>query len=468
MLKVLSIIGMQEMAIRRRLAVVLGCCIYLVAVAVYPTHAAEPALQIDFERPGLAVDWSAVKTIAASRVAVPEVPAEIDAGPAGMGLAVNADGGGLFLRAGKGPEDWTQCDGVSFWVHRSANEAKRRAKSAMEVQIYEKDGGARFWRKVELDHTGWKQVDVPLKWFRWSSGRVPRWERADRMGLWFRDDTEVVIDTIVVAGGQGGENGAARPAELSVDDIRKIAFPSTPADDVTVVANADVRLLTDAPDLDAKRLAAHLSDVADQVRKDLSLERPSIRPVLVVFATDDAYRAFPPRLAEQLNAASGVPTSSGYTLHGISTSSWSARWGTLRPVYTHEYVHGLIARSIGVANSGEWFQEGLASYYQVRFHPQESLGKIVRTGISQPTRHLPLPELCNGKPISGNRYWQALSLIGLLIQSEEHAPHLPKLLAAIGRSGATDLAPHLPTIFKTDWQQLTADWKQHCRETYGE
>jgi len=59
-------------------------------------------------------------------------------------------------------------------------------------------------------------------------------------------------------------------------------------------------------------------------------------------------------------------------------------------------------------------------------------------------------------------------LIGLLIQSEEHAPHLPKLLAAIGRSGATDLAPHLPTIFKTDWQQLTADWKQHCRETYGE
>ena len=48
------------------------------------------------------------------------------------------------------------------------------------------------------------------------------------------------------------------------------------------------------------------------------------------------------------------------TMHGISTSYWDPRFGTFRPVFTHEFVHSLLAHGAVLSNHSEWFHEGEA------------------------------------------------------------------------------------------------------------
>jgi hypothetical protein len=169
-----------------------------------------------------------------------------------MGLSVTTKGGrGLFLRAGKGPEQWTKCRHISFWIYPSPEETKRRE------------------------------------------------ERADRLGFWFRGAANVVIETLLVEG-----RDEAWPVGLTDDDVRTVVFPCIAAASVTVVANGHVRILTDAPGIDGKRLAVHLASVSKQVCADLSVTLPAPSPILVIFATDAAYRSSPARIAAKSSIGS--------------------------------------------------------------------------------------------------------------------------------------------------------------------
>ncbi|MEO1529162.1 MAG: hypothetical protein AAFX06_27390 [Planctomycetota bacterium] len=438
--------------------VVLAGCLLLAATS----FAQERSLEITFESGNLGERWSAIRKITASRVPAPALTDQKgEDAPAGKALAIqSAANSGLFLKQGKGPSDWTTCGEVSFWAYRSPEEVAKHAASTIELQIYEADPGARFWRKTTLDHTGWKRISVPLKWFRWGSGRIPRWSKADRMGFWFRDETQLVLDTVRVSAGSED-----RPAELSIEDLQSVAFPNASVDDITVIDSAEVLLLSDASKLDANKLVEHLAKVATTVREELALAKPAVKPVLIVFDTDAAYREFPPRLGEKLNSMADPPKSGGYALHGIASAAWSDQWGSLRPVYTHEFVHGLLARSSGIPNKQEWFQEGVANYYQIRFHPQDGLDKLILAGVRSPSGRSPLEELCSGRPISGTRYWQALTVVDFLRRDPRYSKHFPEMITEMGEKGTTDLTPFLAS-WKTSWEDLTAQWMEHCRKTY--
>ena len=425
--------------------------------------AQEPALEITFETGSLSDDWSAIKAISAARVSAPDVPANVQDGPAGKALAIKSAGNaGVFLKVGKGPSDWSQCSEISFWAYRSPEEAAKNATSTLEVQIYEKQPGARFWRKITLDHTGWKEINVPLKWCRWASGRIPRWSNADRMGIWLRDEANIVIDSLEVTKGAG-----ERPAELTVSDLRSLAFPNAADDEVTIIEGKEVVLLSNAPKLNAKQLDEHLSKVAAMVRQDLGLPRPVIKPVLIIFETETEYRDFPPRLGDKLNSIAERPGSGGYALHGVASAAWNEQFGTLRPVYTHEFVHSLLARSSGIPNKREWFQEGVANYYQIRFHPQQNLKQIVLAGIKDSSQQSKLNELCSGRPISTSRYWQALTVIDFLRRDPAYAERFPEMIAEMGQKGSTDLGPYLETYWKTNWQDFNDQWTAHCLKAFG-
>ncbi|MDQ3621808.1 MAG: hypothetical protein M3463_04865 [Verrucomicrobiota bacterium] len=164
------------------------------------------------------------------------------------------------------------------------------------------------------------------------------------------------------------------------------------------------------------------------MRTDLPfLEESSDLAPLLVFSSRDAYRAFPARLAAKLNAEATVPRAGGFTVFGIATSFWDPEQGSLRPVYTHEFVHALLSDRLRLDNRGEWLHEGLASRYQLRFHPQENFGAIVADGLAAASRRLPLERLCDGQPIPSNRYWQALTVAGMLLQQEKYAPRAGRL-----------------------------------------
>lgn len=418
--------------------------------------AAEAEVVFDFEQPGLGDSFSAAGKLSASRVALPKAELPDGGGPAGFGVELKSEGGGgLFSKPGKLPADLLKTAEVELWVFRSADEAKAHPTGVIEVQFLEAGRTARFFRKVELTHTGWKKFELPLRWFRWSGG-VPRWDRVDRLGLYFREPAAVRIDGIAL-----DRSADPRGALLSPADLLPLAFAGAKAGSVQQQVSEQRAILTNCPQFDVAAFDKHLAAVDAAVLADLPfLAAPSNRPTLLVFATEAEYRQFTPRLAERLNSRAESPRSGGYTLHGLATSYWLPDADRPRPVFTHEYVHSLLSLRAGLDNSGEWLQEGLANYYQLRFHPQD-LRAIVAAGLADANQRLPLEELASGKPVPSNRYWQAVTLIELLY-TDKYRGKLPKLFAALAAAGSTDLGPHLTPILGTDWAGLTADWRKHC------
>jgi hypothetical protein len=438
-----------------------GCALLIWLAAAVAPAAAKDLVLFDFERGGLSDDWSAVRNIQVSRqpLAAPPPPAG-EGAPQGAALDISTKGsGGLYAKSGRIPADWLKYRDLTFWMYRSPDEAARHPTSHLEVQLLEANAHAHFWRKVDVDHTGWKRYTVPLRWMRWGNGCVPRWDHLDRIGFWFRDAAEVEIDAVALV-----EGTEPRSAELSADELRNVAFPGAKADEIKAAQTKNIWLLSDARTLNEPQLVKHLEAVADSIFRELPfLPRPETATPLLVFATRDEYRQFVPRFAAQLNSAGAPPTSGGFSLQGVSTSYWDETQGTLRPVYTHEFAHGLLARSLRIPNSGEWLHEGLASHFQMRFHPQKDLPQIVSQGLKDEPR---LSDLCSGKKIALNQYWQAMTVVELLLSHETYRQHWPELIAAFQKSGSTNLEPHLESVLHTTWPQFTQDWQAYCRKQF--
>jgi hypothetical protein len=415
----------------------------------------------DFERERLSNEWTGVGKIEAARVELAQDDLPKEGGPGGFGVRLkSAGGGGLFTKAPKLPVELLSAAEVELWIHRSADEAKAHPTSVMEVQFLEGGGPVRFFRKVELTHTGWKKVELPLKYFRWGTATIPRWNEVSRLGIWLRDSAEVQIDLVTLERSKDSD-----AALLQGDDLAAIAFPGAEAKSVRRLESDDRLVLTNTRQLDLDAFGKHLSEVEAAVLKDLPFLGPASNlPTLIVFATEDEYRQFTPRLAARFASEAAEPRSGGFTLLGVATSSWMGE--RPRPVFTHEFVHSLISMRADLDNRSEWLQEGLANYYQLRFHPQD-LKPIVAQGLADPDFRLPLAELASGKPLPANRYWQAVTLIELLVETEPYRGKLKDLFTAFAAAGSTDLGPQLKPIYDTDWTTLEAAWRKHCDAKYG-
>lgn len=434
-------------------------CVAICLAAASCARAEEQSL-FDFEQGALGDAWSASGKIGAKRIASP-APSDGDARgtPRGQALEIaTAGGAGLFARAGQVKLKWPDVEAISVWVYRSPAEARARPQSTVELQFYEADGKARFWRKVDVAHVGWQRYDVPLKWLRWGDGRIPDWRHVDRFGFYFRDGATLAIDNIAA------ETSAADSAYFSAEDLQQLAFA---ADAKVQVAPADgLMLLTDVRSFDADALLAHFGKVSDDVLKTFSLPRPIRAIPILVFNNENDYRDFPVKLGQKQNAAAARPTSGGYAVCGIATSFWDPRQGTLRPVFTHEFVHALLSHAAQLDNRGDWLQEGAATYFQMKYHRQKDLNQIVAQGIADRTAHLPLDELASGQRIPQNRYWQAMTLVELLITDEALAKQHPALMAEVSKTGNTDLRTHIEPIFHSNWPALTTRWRKHCERAY--
>jgi len=385
-------------------------------------------------------------------------------GAAETALKFTTDQGRFFYtRSGCLTGDLAQAEALTFWVYRPPGEPTATNYPVIEIQFLEQDGRAKFWRRLDLRETGWSRQSVPLRFTAWSPQRSPRWANVRHLGLYFRTPATIWLEGLTLTRDTGTH------ATFSAKELADIAFPSVAPAALQVADKPDFLLITDAPPLDLSQLEDRLQKFLRTARNDLPfLGAPVTRPVLLIFQRPADYQQFTPRYAKLLNLTGAPPTSGGYTVQAIATSAWDPAQGTSRPVYVHEFAHAWLDRVAALpSGAGDWLQEGLANHYQLVFHPQANFPQLVRDGIARADMHLPLDQLCSGKRVPLNRYWQAATVFRFLLSSPKYKEHWPALFAAFQKTASTDLGPHLGPILKTDWEQFTADWLGFCRQDQG-
>lgn len=379
-------------------------------------------------------------------------------GPRGKALRIDGQARG-FVYSAKGtvPDRISDAAELSMWIKRGA------APVTVELQLLEADGNSKFWRRVDLQGEGWQKVDVPLRYMRWGGNRTPAWSRVSRVGIVLRAPGEVWIDEVKL------RFTPDATASLTTKQLAAIAFPDAPADTVRSAEWPGGRVLTNAPQLDLKAMEAHLKKVTETLRADLPfLPQPKgFIPTLIVFADDAQYRQFAPRWAKLHDAQMDPPTSGGFTFMSLATGAWNEKFGNLRPTFTHEFVHAYVECAAGLSSgSGDWLHEGLATHYQLVFHPQEGFAQIVTTGLARPNANLPLAKLTSGQRVPLDRYWQARTVVQTLL-SKAYRDKLGAAFEAINKTGSSDLSKLMESVWATKLADFEKDWRALCEKEYG-
>jgi hypothetical protein len=382
-------------------------------------------------------------------------------GPKGKALRVKADGRALIAsRADNHPiTGVNDAEEVSFWIQRAAEET---APLVLDVLFLEKDLRAAMWRKLEVTEPGWQKVTLPLAWFRWETGRVPRWSEMKHFAFRTRGPADFAVDDITFT-----DKDPAVGAEYSVEQLSELAFGKN-NQNARKRTTDKLWILTDHPELDLEQLGKHLESVLEKVQPELKVQETPERPArIIVFSDEESYRGFVPRFGERLGATAPRPQSDGYHLQGIALSYWKPELGTLRPVFTHEFVHSILSNyALTDSAHSDWWQEGVASTYQLRSHPQEDFAPMVRKSLANPSARMTLEELCTGGDIPLTRYWQAATLVEMLIGHPEYSDKLGKLTDAFRKTGSTDMRPLIQPVYGKSWEELTTDWMSWCTEHY--
>jgi hypothetical protein len=258
---------------------------------------------------------------------------------------------------------------------------------------------------------------------------------------------------------------AGRGPDFTCDDVVSAAgFGAAPRRIIT----PDYALLTDYAELDVAMLTNRLNALTGDLRTLLPAAKPPRRPpMLLIFATPEAYRQFPPRFAALFKSAAASPDNDGFTMLGVASSAWNAQKGTLRPVYLHEFTHAWLEQNGGLVCDGTWLHEGVANYVQLRHFPQANFAALVRQSLAQEATHvMPLRQLLSSRSVPLNRYWQTVTVLDLLLHKPPYAGKFPALFAELLRRNSVDLAPALQPVYGVDFTTFERDWRAHCAEKY--
>ena len=408
----------------------------------------------DFEAEGVQEQWTAAGTAAATQVASTALECAPTDGVKEKCMTIKTTHGGMvYSKPGLVPADWRMHPALRLHLHRPASQKEKRL--ILDVMALDDDGTGQLWRRLDLaPFTGWARIDMPLRFFGPGDGRILRWDGVRRFGLRVVGAAEFSVDSISLL-----PPGSGPAALLDANELSGIAFGKPAAD--TLKHEKGFLLLTDVPGVDFKPLVREMEEVVARVASWLPLgdADPGELPVLLIFSTEDAYRGFAPRYAAAIKRELAPPQSAGFTINGIATAFWDPSQGLRRPTFLHEFVHSLVEKRMQLPNRSEWFQEAVANHLQQQLRPMKEYPPMITKAVLDPAFQVPLPQLCNGQPISTNQYWQCFTLFDLFLSDPTMRDRLPQLIDAFRKAGNTDLGPHLEPIFATDWKTLDTRWR---------
>lgn len=347
-------------------------------------------------------------------------------------------------------------DTIRFQIYNPTGKQQRFDFFALEP-----DRKALFWRKVSFDHDGWKTFELPMEWFRWSPGRVPQWENISSIGIRGGAGLKFWIDGLEVV-----DRAADKGPNQTVSSIINGVFKDPKS--VRHKAEDDVWLITNSDEIDIDKLHTHLTKVRDYVLEIIPRWKTNgattKAPVLIVAQDRKDYQSLFTPFGERYVATIAAPNSGGFTVQGVGFSYFDPDYGTIRPVFSHEFTHS-IACQLGRNDivPSPWFDEGLATLVHIHFHPQPGVAKIIQAGMEDPEKRMPLERLTRGR-IALNRYWQAWTLLDFLMNDAEMKPKFNDLVARFEATGKTDLSLHLKPVYGIDFGELEEKWQDYVAE----
>lgn len=415
----------------------------------------EPIFREDFDGPGkLSERWQVDGEARASRLDVP-APGIIP-GVQGKGLYIDArPGAKIYTRRFTEKLDFSSCARVVFRINAERVDEDRPL--AMEIWGYSGERSAWRWHGVEVKRVGWRKVEIPLCEFLFSPGSAVGWPEVERIAFFFRGSGSAWIDSIEFLPGE-----APGASWWTAAALREAAFPD--GREVRVLERQPFLVVTDSAQLDGPELLRSLAEMNESVRRDFPMLPEAKGPVpLIVFAREEEYRDFWPRLAGKLGAKVRRPAEAGFTALAIATSYADPAPEKVRPVFVHEANHALMQQITGIALDSEWLFEGLACRYQVAYS-REDLRPAIARGLADPANRTPLETLINGKPIGVKQYWQATSVVDWLLADPARREHLGKtLLGTMRKKGETNLLPYLGELAGMDVDTMEAAWAEWAK-----
>jgi hypothetical protein len=278
---------------------------------------------------------------------------------------------------------------------------------------------------------------------------------------------------ILLPGRSTGQT-ASRPADPDVARQREICFPTSgPAGDENV-AEGGITVLSGAPI--SSDIIDHLADVRKHLESVLPITAPAsartptsgptgnggaTRPVIVaIYDKHDEFQALWRRVGDFYGGSFGQVATDGFS-YRVFCATWygtEKEFARRQAVLCHEFAHVWLYQNRGLANNGNWLTEGIATAVQLKFFPQSGNRKDFAQWL-QAGQMLPLKRLMDLERISPKDYWQAGTLVELLIQ--KYPGKLPEVMSAFNSGQSANAI--VTKVLQTDFAKLQSQWADHVR-----
>jgi len=244
----------------------------------------------------------------------------------------------------------------------------------------------------------------------------------------------------------------------------------------TSVRSKNFFLIGDASEKDIRQVATRLEQFRDAFSRlfaGASFTSP-VPTTVVVFKSDSAYRPFKPVFDGKVDDNVAGYFQPGEEVNYITLTSEKRAEDPFAIIY-HEYVHQIVANTLGVGSVPPWFNEGLAEYYST-FHVRDDrkvlLGDLIERHLMllRQSRLIPLKQLLEVNDYSLDRnnreakwvfYAESWALVHYLIQGNggSRLPQLNKFLNLFARNTPTEQA--FAEAFQTDIPSMEKELKKY-------
>ncbi len=369
------------------------------------------------------------------------------------------------------PQWWIDINGIDPQTAGEISMQVRTPGKETEVIVRilasDADGRRLYQRRVKLAAgEAWQPIHLSLGELRWGAF-VGSWGEVRRLGFALESPAdEIGVDDVKIL----------PRTEAAGEAVKRLAF----AEKSSAVAQAEGVLVGTSASADKQIKADDLTHTLTHVQRARAMlkrlfadaDRPIDEPTpvsLLIFSDADEMKDFWKRQGAAWSAQIEAPTSGGYTVQDIATSTFVAKIGPDRPVYLHEAVHALISHDLRLSVSDDshwWLHEGLANYVQLCVYPKSLDNKTYpnefATGVDPKSDGLfiPLKTLLTRRGMSNN-YAQLASVIAYL--ADEQPALLPPIANALANH--RDLGDTLKAA-NTDWDKLQADWLKWGRKKF--